>query len=304
MLFKYNKLKKVYFIRNNLRKIVINISDLLGIVFPKIFLIKQIHRQSRLTIYNLHSTQENYFSHYKSVLKEINSQEKFLNPKNIDNFFKKKYSNQSFSLLTLDDGFFNNLEFAKKVLKPLKIKAIFFIIPSLLKDKKNKNKEFFEILYPNYKERVIYNLEKQFTPLSKEDIIKIQKLGHTIGMHGFNHERFSELSEKKINKLIKEGINIFKKLNIKIIHFAYPFGDKNSFSVRSNRVLKKYFKYIHLGIRGSNYSLKLSNSSKLLKRHPISTHKKDLIYFPISLKELKFFTQNRISLLFNLVSRK
>ena len=149
MLFKYNKLKKVYFIRNNLRKIVINISDLLGIVFPKIFLIKQIHRQSRLTIYNLHSTQENYFSHYKSVLKEINSQEKFLNPKNIDNFFKKKYSNQSFSLLTLDDGFFNNLEFAEKVLKPLNIKAIFFIIPCLLINKKNSN-QYFRFSWDNF----------------------------------------------------------------------------------------------------------------------------------------------------------
>ena len=147
-------------------------------------------------------------------------------------------------------------------------------------------------------------MEYKFTPLSKENIIKIQKLGHTIGMHGFNHENFSELNEKQIKKLIKEGINIFKKLNIQIIHFAYPFGDKNSFSTRSNGVLKKYFKYIHLGIRGTNYSVKSLSISNFLKRHPISTHKKDLIYFPISLKEIKFFTQNRMSILLNLVSRK
>lgn len=287
-----------------LRKIVINISDLLGIISPKIFLIKRNYKKSRLTIYNLHSTQENYFSNYKSILKKIDSQEKFLNPKNIDDFFEKKYSDQSYSLLTLDDGFYNNLKFAEKVLKPLKIKAIFFIIPCILKDKKNKNLEFFQVLYPNYDERLVYNLKKQFSPLSKENIVKIQKLGHTIGMHGFNHENFSELNEKQIKKLIKEGINILKKLNIQINHFAYPFGDKNSFSFTSNRVLKKYFKYIHLGIRGSNYSDKLSNSTKILKRHPISTHKKDLIYFPISLKEIKFFTKNRISILLNLVSRK
>ena len=287
-----------------LRKIVINLSDLLGIVFPKIFLIKEKYKKSRLTIYNLHSTQENYFSHYKSILKKIDSQEKFLNPENIDNFFNKKYNNQSYSLLTLDDGFYNNLEFAEKVLKPLNIKAIFFIIPCLLKDKKNKNQEFFQILYPNYDERLIYNLKNQFIPLSKEHIVKVQKLGHTIGMHGFNHENFSELNEKQIKKLIKEGIDIFKKMNIPINHFAYPFGDKSSFNIRSNKVLKKYFKYIHLGIRGSNYSDKLTNSSKLLNRHPISTHKKDLIYFPISLKEIKFFTSNRISLLLNIVSRK
>ena len=278
--------------------------DYLIIIFPKIFLIKKNYKKSRLTIYNLHSTQENYFSDYKLILKKIDSQEKFLNPKNIDNFFEKKYSDQSYSLLTLDDGFFNNLEFAEKVLKPLKIKAIFFIIPSLLEDKKNKNQKFFNILYPNYNKRLLYNLKNQFTQLSKENITKIQKLGHTIGMHGFNHEKFSELNEKQIRKLIREGVSVFKKLNIQIIHFTYPFGNKSSFNLRSNKVLKKYFKYIHLGIRGSNYSDRLTNTSKLLNRHPLATHKKDLIYFPISLKEIKFFTSNRLSLLLNLVSRK
>ena len=152
--------------------------------------------------------------------------------------------------------------------------------------------------------RLFYNLENQFIPLSKENILKIQKLGHTIGIHGFNHENFGELNEKQINKLIRESINIFNKLNIPINHFAYPFGNKNSFNQRSNRVLKKYFKFIHLGIRGSNYSDKSTNSCKFLNRHPLATHKKDLIYFPISLKEIKFFTSNRISLLLNLVSRK
>ena len=33
---------------------------------------------------------------------------------------------------------------------------------------------------------------------AKENIIKIQNLGHTIGMHGFNHENFSELNENQI----------------------------------------------------------------------------------------------------------
>ena len=123
-------------------------------------------------------------------------------------------------------------------------------------------------------------------------------------MHGFNHENFSKLNKKRIHKLVKEGIRIFKNLNIPIKHFAYPFGNKSSFNLKSNTVLKKYFKYIHLGIRGSNYSDKIINSSKFLKRHPLSTHKKDLIYFPISLKEIKFFNSNRISLLLNIVSRK
>ena len=53
-------------------------------------------------------------------------------------------------------------------------------------------------------------MEYQFTPLSKEDILKIKELGHTIGMHGFNHENFRELNEKQIKNLIREGMNILK----------------------------------------------------------------------------------------------
>ena len=89
-----------------IRNLIINFSSLLGVIFPKIFLIKKNYKKSRLTIYNLHSTQQNYFSKYKSILKKIDSQDKFLNPKNIDKFFNNNYGDQSYSLLTLDDGFF------------------------------------------------------------------------------------------------------------------------------------------------------------------------------------------------------
>ena len=115
-----------------LRKIIINLSTILGILFPNIFLIKKKNNKPRLTIYNLHSTSHNYFKRYKSILEKINKEEKFIAPDNIDDFFKQKYGGESFSLLTLDDGFANNLDFAIQVLEPLNIKAIFFIIPKFI----------------------------------------------------------------------------------------------------------------------------------------------------------------------------
>ena len=62
--------------------------------------------------------------------------------------------------------------------------------------------------------------------MSLNEIKTIEKYGHTIGMHGFNHENFGKLSPNEISKIITEGLRIFEKYNIKTEHFAYPFGDK------------------------------------------------------------------------------
>ena len=280
-----------------LRNLIINLSTILGLIFPSLFLQKRNFKKSRLTIYNLHSTSVNYFSKYKELLSKINSKEKFLNPENLDDFFNKKYGEESFSLLTLDDGSDNNYIFAKDVLKNLNIKAIFFIIPSFIFYKKNSIKNnFFDALHPGNVDKFDINCKEDFKPLSLKEIKKIQLLGHTIGMHGFNHENFGNLTEDQIINCLDEGIKIFNENEIKIKHFAYPFGDKNSFNNKSNKILKRYFKYIHLGIRGFNFN---NNNDKLLKRHPLATYGKDLIYFPISYKEIYFFTRNRISLFIN-----
>ena len=52
-------------------------------------------------------------------------------------FFNNKISENNLFLLTIDDGFNNNFEFTKRVLEPLNLKAIFFIIPKFIdSDKK------------------------------------------------------------------------------------------------------------------------------------------------------------------------
>ena len=281
---------------NLLRKSIINLAILIGKIFPKILNHSSSYKKCRLTVYNLHSTSKDHFTEYKNLLEKINTKEKFINPDQIDKFFKKEFKEESFSLLTLDDGYANNYDFAKKILNELNIKAIFFIIPSFIKlDKKNIRIRFFNSLYPNQKGLILKSMD-QFLPLSLEKIYEIKELGHTIGMHGLNHENFAKLSEKEIKIKIEEGLDIFKRYKIKIKHFAYPFGDNKSFNKRSNKVLKKYFAYIHLGTRGFNFSNIKYKNIQFINRHPISSHSKDLHYFPISFEEIKFFTNNRISL--------
>ena len=119
-----------------MRIIIINFSSLLGTIFPKIINHSKSYRKCRLTVYNLHSTSKEHFSEYKNLLENIDKIEKFINPDKIDDFFKKRFKDKSYSLLTLDDGYENNYEFAKEILNELNIKAIFFVIPNFIKSNK------------------------------------------------------------------------------------------------------------------------------------------------------------------------
>ena len=129
-----------------LRKVIINTGDLLGRILPRLFLHKKSSNRSSLTIYNLHSTSEFLFPEYMSLLKQIQKNEEFINPENLEEFFQNVYKERSYSLLTLDDGFSNNFRFAEEVLDKLNIKAVFFIIPKFI-DKKgvDLNYKFFRV---------------------------------------------------------------------------------------------------------------------------------------------------------------
>ena len=253
------------------RKNIIEFFNFLDGLFPEKFFWRN-NNSSKLTIFNLHSTSEEFFPQYKSLLSRLKNEGDFINPSNIDDFFNNKTKGKSLFLLTFDDGFKNNLKFAKQVLTPLNIKAIFFIIPKFIYSyKKKTNYEYFRKLYPSQKYRLNKKNFNQFVPLSKKNINKLVDLGHTIGMHGLEHENFGDLTKDKVKGNIKKGIKIFSELGIKVEHFAYPFGDKNSFNNQSNIIIKSYFKYIYSGLRGFNYS-------KIIKRNTVL---KDTPYHPM-----------------------
>src|SRR3989344_5208546 len=63
---------------------------------------------------------------------------------------------------------------------------------------------------------------------------------HVIGGHGYCHERFGKLSIEEQEELIKKTINIFKKHDIKLEGWRFPY---LSFTNESLRLIKKYNLY-------------------------------------------------------------
>ena len=127
--------------------------------------------------------------------------------------------------------------------------------------------------------------------------------GHEIGIHGFEHEDYGKIKTIELEEKFNFSKNILKKLKIKTNHFAYPFGTKRNFTGKTNNYLSKKFKFIYTVVRGVNLFRSFKNKdSYIFKRNPLSTHKEDLVYYPIKLEEIYFFSFNRLVKLFYIIT--
>ena len=170
-------------------------------------------------------------------------------------------------LLTFDDGFFSNRVVAEKFLNPLGIKALFFIISDFvaIEDVK-KSKEFIsKNIFPGDS---ISNISSRMRNMTWKDVDFLCKSGHTIGAHTQTHARLSDINETDLlnKEIICSAESIESRLGIKINHFAFPFGNLNSFNSVALQISRRKFAYIYTGLRGNN---KVNTSKWAIRRDAI-----------------------------------
>ena len=101
------------------------------------------------------------------------------------------------------------------------------------------------------------------------DLEVLLDYGHIIGSHTKNHSRLdSTISDDSLkDQLFISGDTLSKRLGVNIDHFAYTFGDIDSFSEAALKMAKKRYKFIYSGIRGDNaknissYSIKRDSAA-------------------------------------------
>ena len=271
------------------RELIFIFFNKLNRILKKFNFITAKNSESKLIVYILHRTDIKYFDEYYRLLKRINFEAPFIKPSEIEKFFYGKLGKGSKSLLTFDDGFKNNFLFSKKVLDPLGIRAIFFVVPFFIN--KTNNIEFFNSLYPG---NVIRTKDlSEFIHLSFRELDSLIKDGHEIGIHGYKHESATDIELLEYEGKIKKALKILEKRSIYCNHFAYPFGSKKFFNKKTSKLLSKYFKYIHLGVRGLNFSM--DKKIKIIKRHTIATINKDYSDKPYSYEQIYFFAFNSLA---------
>jgi len=154
--------------------------------------------------------------------------------------------------LTFDDGFSSNRRLAERVLMPLDIKAIFFIVSKFASlDNKEKTREFIAKNF--FPEKSLSDIPNHLSNMDWNDLEYLLSQGHHIGGHTANHLRLSELPESELYDEIVSSADILEeRLGVSLEHFAYTFGNIESFSPTALEIAKKRFKYIFTGLRGIN----------------------------------------------------
>ena len=65
--------------------------------------------------------------------------------------------------------------------------------------------------------------------MAPDDFSALQKQGHSLGLHGYNHFYLSSLSKARQKMDFEESINVFREFGVsQDLLIAYPYGDYNS----------------------------------------------------------------------------
>ncbi len=155
-------------------------------------------------------------------------------------------------LLTFDDGYASNRAVADEVLAPMGIRALFFVITDFVEitDRAEARQFIARNIRPGVGESEIdsgsYNM-------NWPDLRALIAAGHSIGAHTRSHARLSSLPRERLKDEIAASADILEqRLETPVEHFAYTFGDVESFSETALTAARTRFRFVHSGIRGDN----------------------------------------------------
>ena len=156
-------------------------------------------------------------------------------------------------MITFDDGFSSNRGVAERILNPMGIQALFFVVSDFVTiDDHEEAKIFFANNICTGLE--ISDIPMHWRNMQWNDLEALIEQGHTIGCHTKKHASLSNCrSEEELEgEIIVSADRLMGKLGCNIEHFAYSFGGINSFSREALAIAKRRFSFIYTGIRGDN----------------------------------------------------
>jgi peptidoglycan/xylan/chitin deacetylase (PgdA/CDA1 family) len=131
-----------------------------------------------------------------------------------------------------------------------------------------------------------------------DDLAGLIEQGHTIGCHTKTHARLNEFSTKDELELeiISSAQKISDNLGVNINHFAFTFGDIDSFSIEALEVAKSKFNFVYSGIRGVNLG---GMSPFAIRRDAVAYQLKDNRYRLFNIRLLSVFLNGFLDFLYS-----
>ena len=230
-------------------KIREKITGLIYLILEKLFPI--FLKKTQLRVITLHHLNEVNFKELKNLIIKLKKKKwKFISPNKffhlIENISEIEGKN---ILITFDDGYLSQYNFAQNVLSKYDIKSIFFVTNDFIFN--NDDENFVKKnLFPNIK---INNVEK-YKSMNIDHLKKLRENDHLIGAHTKTHSNLAKINDQsKLEKEILEAADELEiKLGFKIKNFAYTFGNFESINKEVIELASSRFEYIFSGMRGNN----------------------------------------------------
>ncbi|EMK03983.1 MULTISPECIES: polysaccharide deacetylase family protein [Leptospira] len=208
---------------------------------------------SELRVLLYHDVPQEHHSRFRTQLEKISKDWKFVSTEIFEEMIrgKKEIVGRNL-LLTFDDGYLSNRIVAEEILEPLGIKALFFIISDFVDIQEAQIKKFIsDNIYPSLS---IKQVPDFWMPMRWKDLEVLLRKGHSIGGHTKTHAKLSRIDsiDRLQDEILISKKKLENKLGINIKHFAYTFGDLDSFSKDALRVAREHYEFIHTGLRGDN----------------------------------------------------
>lgn len=220
----------------------------------------------------MHDIPSDKYNEFTQKIKFISKKWQFISVNQLeDHISGKKLLKGRNVLLTFDDGFLSNRLVADKILNKFNIKALFFVVSNFVSKETYEEQQSFikNNLYPSWREHDYPSNINEMKSMNLEDLKHLVDCGHTIGFHTSNHLDLSSLDESSDlhNEVVEGALLLEKKLDYKIKHFSFGFGNVDFFSKKALIKANSHFAFIHTGMRGDNAK---SNLSWALRRDTIS----------------------------------
>ena len=250
------------------------IKDVIFFVFGNIILLflRIFLRKNCVYVINYHAT---YPKNEKNFHKQIKFYKKYFKVINESLLINEKElfteNSKPKILITFDDAHITNYSLASKILDYHHIKGSFFIPVNVI-DRKTEEKIYEENKILLEQHNILSDLKEDIIncyprlTMTWANIIDLDKRGHFIGSHGYNHIRLSEeLNNGQLNNEISKSKEIIEqKLNKKINSFCWIIGDKKSYTKKASEI-----------IRNNNYKLSFMTCAKPFDKSqsPLQIHR-------------------------------
>ncbi len=206
-----------------------------------------------LRVLIIHDVHLNDFEYFSSTLRWLKRSWGFVSPMQFSKIIAGLETiDRPSILLTFDDGFSSNRFVAEKILNPLGISALFFIVSEFASLGPRDDWRGFvsNFICPNLIESEVPD---HWNNLSWRDLEFLLDSGHTIGAHTAHHARLSKISDAELQaEIVESADTIANQLGVSVEHFAYTFGDLASFSPSALTLARERFPFIYTGLRGNN----------------------------------------------------